>query len=85
MFAIAPLDARCVFLEKFASVLNEYDEEGSVAEAGAFEGDFAEYISEYFLDKSSICLTHLMDLMTETCKMSPNSLMLQKEIILIHL
>ena len=42
------LEGRRVFLEKYAEMQNIWNEEGDVAEAGVFEGDFARYINEYF-------------------------------------
>lgn len=56
-YVISPLESRRVFLEKYSLLLNEWEEEGSVAEAGVFEGDFAEYINEYFPTKRC----HLFD------------------------
>lgn len=56
-YVIASIEARRCFLECYAKMLSECNEEGSVAEAGVFEGDFAKYINEYFPDK----ILHLFD------------------------
>ena len=56
-YVVAPLEARRVFPQQLSIVLNEFQEEGSVAEAGVFEGDFAEYINAYFPQKT----LHLFD------------------------
>lgn len=56
-YVIAPLEARRIFLQRLASVLQNQHEEGMVAEAGVFEGDFAEYINLYFPNKT----LHLFD------------------------
>lgn len=56
-YVIAPLEARRIFLQQFANILQNLHEEGMVAEAGVFEGDFAEYINLYFPKKP----LHLFD------------------------
>lgn len=53
----APLESRRSFLKNFSELIYEWDEEGAVAEVGVFEGDFAEYINEYFPNKR----LHLFD------------------------
>ncbi|MDR0747506.1 MAG: TylF/MycF family methyltransferase, partial [Helicobacteraceae bacterium] len=43
-----PVKARIVFLEKLAEMFNEKQIEGSLAEGGVFEGDFAKEINRVF-------------------------------------
>lgn len=51
------LESRKIFLRNLAALLNEYETEGSVAEAGVYGGDFAKYINIYFPNRT----LHLFD------------------------
>ncbi len=53
----APLESRRIFLKSLSELLNKADADGSCAEAGVFEGDFAKYINMYFPDRT----LHLFD------------------------
>jgi hypothetical protein len=47
-----PVKTRVIFLEKLAEIFNEKQVEGSVAEGGVFQGDFAKEINRVFPDKT---------------------------------
>lgn len=51
------LKPRRTFLQSLASVLNEYEQEASVAEGGVYEGDFAKWINTCFPSRT----LHLFD------------------------
>ncbi|MDR2034743.1 MAG: TylF/MycF family methyltransferase, partial [Helicobacteraceae bacterium] len=51
-YVTVPVRARIVFLEKLGEMLKERKSEGSVAEGGVFQGDFAREINRVFPDKT---------------------------------
>lgn len=51
------LESRKVFLHDMAELLNGYEQEADVAEAGVYIGDFAKYINAYFPNRT----LHLFD------------------------
>lgn len=51
------LENRKIFLRDMAALLNEYENEGCVSEAGVYGGDFAKYINMYFPNRT----LHLFD------------------------
>ncbi|MDR0665760.1 MAG: TylF/MycF family methyltransferase [Helicobacteraceae bacterium] len=51
-YALVPLRARIIFLEKLAQMFDEARINGSVAEGGIFQGDFAKEINRVFPDKT---------------------------------
>lgn len=53
----APLESRKIFLKSFASILGKNAPEAECAEAGVFEGDFAQVINSAFPDRK----LHLFD------------------------
>ncbi len=52
-----PIKSRDVFLKNMAGILNGYEQDAQVAEAGVFLGDFAKRINQYFPER----VLHLFD------------------------
>lgn len=50
-------ESRKVFLKNLSSLLNEYEQEADVAEAGVYRGEFAKWINFYFPNR----VLHLFD------------------------
>lgn len=53
----APMESRRIFLQNLAGILDGYEKEADVAEAGVFQGEFAKWINQYFPDR----VLHLFD------------------------
>lgn len=56
-YAEAPLESRRRFLKALAEILNGYERDAAVAEAGVFRGEFAKWINAYFPERT----LHLFD------------------------
>ncbi len=50
-FIDQPLESRKIFLKNLSMLMQDFDKEVSVAEAGVFQGDFAKYINQYFWNR----------------------------------
>ncbi len=50
-FIDQPLESRRIFLQSLSLLMNNIDKEIAVAEAGVFQGDFAQYINLYFPER----------------------------------
>ena len=50
-YAQLPIRARITFLQRFADRVYREDTAGSVAEAGVYRGDFAQYINRFLYDR----------------------------------
>lgn len=50
-FIDQPLESRRIFLKNLSMLMQDFDKEASVAEAGVFQGDFAKYINQYFWNR----------------------------------
>lgn len=50
-------ESRKIFLKNLSSLLNEYEQEADVAEAGVYQGEFAKWINFYFPNRT----LHLFD------------------------
>ena len=56
-YAEAPLESRRRFLKALAEILNSYEQDAAVAEAGVFREKFAKWINAYFPERT----LHLFD------------------------
>lgn len=50
-FIDQPLESRRIFLQSLSRLMKDIDREIAVAEAGVFQGDFAQYINFYFPER----------------------------------
>lgn len=56
-YAQAPMESRRIFLQNLADILDGYEKDADVAEAGVFQGEFAKWINQFFPNR----VLHLFD------------------------
>ena len=56
-YAQAPMESRRIFLRNLADILDSYEKDADVAEAGVFQGEFAKWINQFFPNR----VLHLFD------------------------